>query len=83
MLDTTLKSKINQLWDKFWSGGISNPLQTMSRISHMNLMMCGINNPHIKQINTLSARYDEENHYTVVLANPPFKGSIDESEIGG
>jgi len=57
--------------------------QIMSRISLMNLMMHGINDPHIKQINTLSARYDEENHYTVVLANPPFKGSIDESEIGG
>jgi len=55
--------------------------QTMSRISLMNLMMHGINNPHIKQINTLSARYDEEKHYTVVL-NPPFKGSIDELEIG-
>ncbi len=49
----------------------------------MNLMMHGINNPNIKSINTLSTRYNEANHYDVVLANPPFKGSIDESEISG
>lgn len=57
--------------------------QTMTQISLMNLMMHGINNPNIDRINTLSTRYEEENRYDVVLANPPFKGSIDESEIGG
>ncbi len=56
--------------------------QTMVRISLMNLMMHGINNPNIEQKNTLSKRYDESNCYDVILANPPFKGSIDESEIG-
>jgi len=56
--------------------------QTMTRISLMNLMMHGITNPNIDQINTLSKRYDESNYYDVVMANPPFKGSIDESDIG-
>jgi len=56
--------------------------QTMTRISLMNLMMHGISSPNIDQKNTLSKRYDESNYYDVVLANPPFKGSIDESEIG-
>jgi len=56
---------------------------TMVRISLMNMMMHGINRPNIKQINTLSNRYDEQNYYDVVLANPPFKGSIDPSEISG
>jgi len=56
--------------------------QTMSRISLMNLMMHGISSPNIDQKNTLSKRYTESNYYDVVLANPPFKGSIDESEIG-
>lgn len=55
---------------------------TMTRISLMNMMMHGINRPNIKQVNTLSTRYNQEkNHYDVVLANPPFKGSINESEI--
>ena len=54
----------------------------MLKISLMNLMMHGINNPNIEQKNTLSKRFDESNCYDVILANPPFKGSIDESEIG-
>ncbi len=56
---------------------------TMVRISLMNMMMHGIEKPNIKQMNTLSTRYDEQNYYDVVLANPPFKGSIDESELSG
>jgi len=54
----------------------------MLKISLMNLMMHGINNPNVEQKNTLSKRYDESNCYEVILANPPFKGSIDESDIG-
>ena len=55
---------------------------TMTRISLMNMMMHGMNRPNIKQKNTLSTRYNQEkNHYDVVLANPPFKGSINEAEI--
>jgi type I restriction enzyme M protein len=56
--------------------------RTMVRISLMNMMMHGITNPNIDQKNTLSKRYDESNCYDVILANPPFKGSLDESEIG-
>jgi type I restriction enzyme M protein len=55
---------------------------TMVRISLMNLMMHGITRPEIQQKNTLSTRYNQEkNHYDIVLANPPFKGSINASEI--
>ncbi|MEM2131556.1 MAG: class I SAM-dependent DNA methyltransferase [Candidatus Woesearchaeota archaeon] len=54
----------------------------MIKISLMNLMMHGISNPNIEQKNTLSKRFNESNCYDVILANPPFKGSIDESEIG-
>ncbi len=55
--------------------------QTMTRIALMNMMMHGITNPHIQQLNTLSKRYNEENTYDLILANPPFKGSIDTSEM--
>jgi len=55
--------------------------QTLTRISLMNLMMHGITRPNIQQLNTLSKRYNEENTYDLILANPPFKGSIDESEM--
>jgi len=53
----------------------------MTRISLMNLMLHGIKCPHIELKDTLSKHYNEEERYSVVLGNPPFKGSIDKSDI--
>jgi type I restriction enzyme M protein len=53
---------------------------SMIRISMMNMMLHGIENPHIKQNDTLSKNFNDANTYDVVLANPPFKGSIDEDD---
>src|SRR4051794_20536478 len=33
-----LKSKIDQLWDRFWSGGISNPLTAIEQITYLLFM---------------------------------------------
>ena len=70
-------------WEKLWSdtfyGFDFDP--TMTRISLMNLMLHGIKASYIEIKDILSKRYDEEERYTVVLANPPFKGSIDKSDI--
>ena len=30
-----LKSKIDRVWDAFWSGGISNPLEVMEQITYL------------------------------------------------
>ena len=38
MLTPSMKSLINQLWDKFWSGGISNPLTAIEQISYLLFM---------------------------------------------
>ncbi len=54
---------------------------TMVRVSMMNLMMHGIENPDIQQINSLTKIYDQRPQFDVILANPPFKGSINESEL--
>jgi len=54
---------------------------TMVRIALMNLMMHGIDNPTVCQMNTLSKRFEQYSYYDVILANPPFKGSIDESDL--
>jgi len=43
-------------------------------------MLHDIENPHIKQVDTLSKGYTEKEKYQVVLANPPFKGSIDKED---
>ena len=55
--------------------------ETMVRIGLMNLMMHGITHPNIEQKDTLSKKYDEDNFYDVIMANPPFKGSIDKGDI--
>lgn len=38
MLSPELKSKINNLWDKFWSRGMSNPLMAIEQISYLLFM---------------------------------------------
>jgi len=38
MLDPELKSKINKLWNAFWSGGLSNPLPNIEQISYLIFM---------------------------------------------
>lgn len=55
--------------------------ESMVRIGLMNLMMHGISSPNIEQKDTLSKKYDEDSQFDVILANPPFKGSIDKGDI--
>jgi type I restriction enzyme M protein len=55
--------------------------QTMVRLGLMNLMMHGIDEPHIDYKDTLSKSYTEEAEYEIVMANPPFTGSIDKGDI--
>lgn len=54
---------------------------TMVRLGLMNLMMHGIDEPNIDYQDTLSKSYNEEAEYDIVLANPPFTGSIDKGDI--
>ena len=35
MLKSNIKSKVDKLWDKFWSGGISNPLNAIEQITYL------------------------------------------------
>lgn len=51
--------------------------RTMLRIGAMNLMQHGIENPNISYKDSLSEDNEDNSKYTLVLANPPFKGSID------
>lgn len=54
---------------------------TMVRLGLMNLMMHGIDEPRIDYRDTLSKGYLEEAEYDIVMANPPFTGSIDKGDI--
>ena len=35
LTSSTIKQKIDSLWDKFWSGGISNPLTAIEQMSYL------------------------------------------------
>jgi type I restriction enzyme M protein len=54
---------------------------TMVRLGLMNLMMHGIDNPHIDYKDTLSKSFTEQNKYQIVMANPPFTGNLDKGDI--
>jgi type I restriction enzyme M protein len=60
---------------------------TMLRISAMNLMVHGIDNPNVHYQDTLGTSFIEnypshaKNGFDIILANPPFKGVIDASDV--
>ena len=60
---------------------------TMLRIGAMNMMLHGLGSADITYKNSLAADIDEENaeedkeKYTLVLANPPFKGTLDNAQV--
>lgn len=51
--------------------------RTMLRIGAMNMMLHGVDNPNIDYRDSLSEINKDKEKYTLVLANPPFKGSLD------
>ncbi|MHB9004614.1 MAG: HsdM family class I SAM-dependent methyltransferase, partial [Coriobacteriia bacterium] len=51
---------------------------TMLRIGSMNMLLHGVENPDIRHRDSLAQDHaGEEEKYTLVLANPPFAGSLD------
>ncbi|MFA6129349.1 MAG: N-6 DNA methylase, partial [Bacteroidales bacterium] len=54
---------------------------TMVRLGMMNLMMHGIDEPLLDYKDTLSEGFNEPNQYNIIMANPPFTGSIDKGDI--
>ncbi|MFR5887106.1 MAG: N-6 DNA methylase [Oscillospiraceae bacterium] len=51
--------------------------RTMLRIGAMNMMTHGIDNPFIEYRDSLSDQNPDRDKYSLILANPPFKGSLD------
>lgn len=54
---------------------------TMLRIGAMNMMLHGVDNPNIAYRDSLSEQNKDIEQYTLVLANPPFKGSLDYESV--
>lgn len=51
--------------------------RTMLRIGAMNMMAHGVENPTIEYRDSLSDQNPDTDFYSLILANPPFKGSLD------
>lgn len=54
---------------------------TMLRISAMNLMLHSITNPDVDYRDSVSKQNEIASRYDVILANPPFTGTVDEESI--
>ncbi len=60
---------------------------TMLRIAAMNLIMHGVESPDIHYQDTMSQSFSanfpqaSKNAFNLILANPPFTGSLDEEDI--
>jgi type I restriction enzyme M protein len=55
--------------------------QTMLRITAMNTILHGMDNANIRFNDSLSKDNTDTDKYSVVLANPPFKGSLDHDSV--
>lgn len=55
--------------------------RTMLRIGAMNMMTHGIENPFIEYRDSLSEQNTDKDKYSLILANPPFKGSLDADAV--
>lgn len=51
--------------------------RTMLRIGAMNMMIHGVDNPFIEYRDSLSDQNPDKDSYSLIMANPPFKGSLD------
>lgn len=55
--------------------------RTMLRIGAMNMMTHGVDNPCIEYRDSLSDQNPDKDKCTLILANPPFKGSLDADTV--
>lgn len=55
--------------------------RTMLRIGAMNMLLHGVDNPNIEYRDSLNENNTDKDKYTLILANPPFKGSIDADAV--
>jgi type I restriction enzyme M protein len=35
LTDPVLKAQVDSLWDKLWTGGLSNPMDAIEQLSHL------------------------------------------------
>ncbi len=58
-----LKSKVDRVWDAFWSGGISNPLEVIEQITYLL---------YIRRLDELQTLAESKARVTGTIVNPKF-----------
>jgi type I restriction enzyme M protein len=56
MLTGELRSQIDRIWDAFWSGGISNPLEVIEQITYL-LFLRRLDDLHTLEEQHLKPKY--------------------------
>ena len=64
MITGELRSKIDRLWDAFWSGGISNPLEVIEQITYLMFLR------RLEDIQTAKER--KANRTGILIENPVY-----------
>lgn len=77
------KTMTSEQWAKFDSAMFTgyDTDETMCRLSCMNLMLHSVKNPILKKQDSVSKDFDAHDIYDLCLANPPFKGTINEENV--
>ena len=73
MLTQSLKNKVATLWDKFWSGGISNPLNAIEQITYL-LFMKQLEETDIERMNNATLLNKKE---TSIFSGKYFPPGVD------
>ena len=73
------KDKAKHFASTMFSGFDTDP--SMLRIGAMNLLLHGVENPNIARQDSLSDDNKIRNAYSLILANPPFTGSVFQEDI--
>jgi type I restriction enzyme M protein len=73
----------SEQWEHFAGGMFAgfDTDRTMLRLSAMNLMLHSIPQPHIDYVDSVSKQNSTSSAYDIILANPPFTGTIDAESI--
>lgn len=77
------KTMSSEQWDKYATSLFTgyDTDATMCRLSCMNLMLHSVTNPCIEKRDSVSKDYIESNKYNLIMANPPFKGTLNKENI--
>lgn len=70
MLTGEIKTKVDQIWNAFWSGGISNPLEVMEQITYLLFLK------RLDEIQTL--KENKANRLGEPLEDPVFPAGLDD-----